>query len=97
VKTKLLTTLSFLTLLTTASIAWDREIPTKCKESFQIAMDAKGTSEQSETFREFLECTGEFTPKDIEIMLREKLCYNFQYTWVGEGDFSCTPLHRIKG
>ena len=96
-RTKLLSTLTIIAILTTSSVAWDKEIPTECKDIFKVAMDAKGTSKQDETFKEFLECTEEFEPETIETMVKQRLCYNFQYNWIGEDDFSCSPLNRKRG
>jgi len=81
------------TLLATALLnAWDSDYPDECQELFDIAMDAKGTVEQTETFKEFIECT-----EDIKLIKEQPLCYSLTGAFIGKEDYSCMLPSYVGG
>ena len=80
------------TLLATSLNAWDSEIPTECEGLFETAMDAKGTTEQAETFKEFLECA-----EDVALIKKQPLCYSLSNAFIGHDDFSCKLPSYVGG
>ena len=71
-------------LSTATAVAYDSDYPDECANLFDLAMNAKGTKQQDETFHKFQECV------DNALEIEQPLCYSLTGAFIGKYDYSCS-------